>query len=401
MKLFATLCLCCVLLSAAGRKFASHSLAIGGPQRPDRRMAKSGKSKSAKSGKSKSAKSSKSSKSSKSAKAKGKSKSKSKKKSPVPKRKCKNYVEKDAVALQCSAEEGKIKDKIDFLVETTSLGAEIHIKYKHDNRTLGERTKKEEKFSIGLHSLVEYAPESEEVVTEGYDWDNSIVIQTKMLSKWNEFSDITESSGVYQFHVTTKDGTVRLTFKLSQEENEDENLSANRIKMDVDIFDFKWQQEDTLLALLSTVEAKTKIKSHTHPTKADNGKGKKFYPSDVIISFDAEGANLPYGELFWVQTAEVDENTITSEVVATSPIVDDDSNATVKSQAIAYAFLNSSKAERIYWDPETGVGYSKNDDSNSGMNDNNSSGALSFSGLAVFRNLLSVAGGALLVVSSW
>lgn len=323
----------------------------------------------------KSGKSHKSKKSSKSSKKKShKSHKSSKHKSS--KRKCKTNEHDDSVQLMCSAHEGKIKDKIDFILTTGKTGAVVQVKYKLDDKSdaneSGFHHKIKEEYEIYFSSLVEYLPVGsggDFGESQGFGWSANETVGSIDLSEWKPFSKVTkDEDGVLQFHVETEDGIARFNFKMSEEGMEGRHLSANRIKIDVTLADFPWTRDDTLVALLSRVEANTKLETHYHTSKSRShkksgtkSKSKPRHPTDVVVTYD--NASLPFGKFVWVTSADVGNGTASSEVVATSPpeheIPPEHNSEGI--QYIAFSFLNSSSADFIYWDPEAGIEYPDSD----------------------------------------
>jgi len=300
----------------------------------------------------------------------------SKKSGKSPKsRKCKKSTDDEQVELKCSADDGDIKDEIDFGLSVGLQGAVVKVKYTQNDRSndmddvtntrngiddvantenaMGDvtNTRTKEEFTVSFNRLIEYLPHNESTLSLGYDWNQDTIVKTQNLSEWEPFSSITEGEdGLMQFYVETKGGTLRLNFKLSTRESDNLELSVNRIKLDVNITDFDWQQNNTLLALISDVESKTEVSTHYQSSKLH--KREPLQPTDVTINFN--NSTQPFGEFFWVTQADIGNGTETSEVKATSP---EHLGEDTSSQPIAFSFLNSNDASTIYWDPEAGVGY--------------------------------------------
>lgn len=328
------------------------------------RTSSKGGSKSSKGG-SKSGKGSKSDRGSKSGKKSSKG-GKSQNKHLSLKRSCKhNYENDESVELRCAAREERIKDEIDFTLSTGEEGAVVQVKYIFNDKSPRMNRKVEEEYEIYFSNLVEYAPNltSGDSESYGFGWNENEVVQTINLSEWRPFSRITkDDDGVWQFYVETKDGTARFSFNLSEDGMEGRHLSSSCIKIDVTLADFPWKEKNTFVALLSRVEANTKLKTHykgSRSKKSKSGKrskGEATHPTDVEISFDE--ATLPLGTFMWAKTADVNDSPDGSEVVATSPSDDKIPQGTDESvQYIAFSFLDSDEAEFIYWDPEAGVVY--------------------------------------------
>lgn len=305
-----------------------------------------------------------------------------------------------------------------------------HDDHNHDGYV---HTKIEGQYNVIYSRLIEYLP-ANDTDELGFSWDEGDIVQDLRLSLWNGFSQTqdSEDGSELSFHVTTEDEYALFNFTLSRVDDDaddnrqllsgddddgDRRRSSDTMKIDARFDNFPWKRNDTYLALISSVEATTEISSHEH-----NGKGKKekkkareleeaivdegeaeaekdeeskdkpkkkpkiMKPSDAIVTFNVDDAvkdYLPFGQYTWVPNAEITDMQSRSsnlEVVATSP-VDNRNDGDNTKKFIAYSFIDSSEARRIYWDPSAGVGY--NDET---------SGAFSFGmGRGIACTLLCVA----------
>jgi len=312
----------------------------------------------------------KSNKSSKGSTSKGGSKmSKGSKSHKSPKaRRCKYYGTEDSVEMKCTANEGGLKDQIYFDLKTGSEGVVIQVRYKLDDKSdKGVHQKVEEEYEVYFSNLIEYLPDgvSGDSESYGFGWSEEEMRQSIDLAEWKPFSGIMkDDDGVLSFYVETEDGIARFNFKLREEGMAGRHLSANHLKVDVTISDFPWEEDDTLVGLLSSVEANTELKTHYHASKSrsNKSKSKAKHPTDVEISF--ENATLPFGKFVWVTSADVDNSANSSEVIATSPpehLIPPNTGDNM--QFLAFSFLNSSEADTVYWDPDVGVGYAEEETS--------------------------------------
>jgi hypothetical protein len=184
------------------------------------------------------------------------------------------------------------------------------------------------------------------------------------------FSEVvTTNDDTFTFTISTTDGVAMFTFTISQGDD-NEALTANKMKIDFELVGYPWVRDDTYVALLSTVESEKEIEIEYEDDD-------KKYSEDVLISFgDAIGGTgvVPFGEYTWAKDAQVlginglnetmgnqtiglmqgalDEDTESIQVVATTP--------SDGSDRLAFSFVGraAQMASDIYWDPETGIGYS-------------------------------------------
>jgi len=236
----------------------------------------------------------------------------------VSERECEQSFKGDEVKAECSAKEGKVKDKIKFVVQAKK-GCEVEVTYTGKNETDVVETEIEQNFVINCHSLVEYVPNNTETGDEmdlGYDFGDEVVYEIPF-DEWTAFSEITQDeSGVSHFHVTTEDNAARFDFHLSQKEDAVRDFSANSIKIDFSIANYTWMQNDTLLALICTIEAETEIEVDYEESKeskddeetddADKGDGKE---GDDDTKADAkEKKDSEEGEDAVENETEIDED---------------------------------------------------------------------------------------------
>jgi hypothetical protein len=238
-------------------------------------------------------------------------------------------------------------------------------------------------YEVIFDSIVEYRKNSTDSAEKSYDWDKDVIIQTVFLSNWESFSEVTDEADgiVSRFSVASMDGHVNFNFIVSRADKGDNDMTANKMKIDFRLVDFPWMHNDTYVALFSTVESTRKVDveydddiDETSPPPASR------IARDVMISFeeaqDAVGV-IPFGEYTWEQTAEVIETfsnettaiqrsdieqvgiPTTISVVATSPTYLE--NTASSQQWIAFSFVGDAaiSASNIYWDPEAGIGYSE------------------------------------------
>ena len=291
------------------------------------------------------------------------------------------------------------------------------MEYKNEIQMDDTETETKTKFELLFQELVEYvkSPDSEED-SDAYDWDQDEIVQSFPLTQWTEIPGINDDGVEAYFTATSVSvggGTAAFNFTISRAD-QGERLTANSMKIDVNIVDFPWSRSDSYVALLSSLESEKKVKVE-YETEATVGKGKK--AKDVSISFGEDMAETfgfnTYGQYTWANEAEatgivavddsdfngtvvmgrqggaggnvimVENETSTIEVIATSPVLAEDDDGRI--QRIAYSFVGSEAqgAADIYWDPEAGVGY---ESGAAGSIGSTSSGVLmGFAGTAIWR----------------
>lgn len=208
--------------------------------------------------------------------------------------------------------------------------------------------------------------------SQAYDWENDNVVQDIALLSWGNFSDVMDDADgvVSTFSVSTPDDVVSFAFHISRADN-GADITANKMKFDIQLKDFQWAESDSYVALICSVESKKKVEVDFEDLEQDDvsaiesgkqGKGHK-KAKDVRISFEdaVDGIGfVPFGEYTWADNAVVIDPNATStssdatiEVVATSP---SDSSSGSK---IAFSFIGDAaqSASDIFWDPEAGINY--------------------------------------------
>jgi hypothetical protein len=270
----------------------------------------------------------------------------------------------------------ELKDKINFKISTRESGLGVTVHYESEiEAAAGVKNETATEYEVIYTSIVEYRKASSDSTDTAYDWGNDTIVQELSLANWGSFSEVTDiaDGDVSHFSVVSSledtPGHVNFNFTVTRA-SQDENSSANKMKIDFSLVDFPWVSNDTYVALLTTVESKQKVhvKYHDKESMDPTGPAGPKKPEDVAITFDqaqdAVGV-IPFGEYTWEVTAEatVGEETSTPttiSVVATSPQTDLVDTPNPAQQWIAFSFVGDGamSASNIYWDPETGVGYS-------------------------------------------
>jgi len=270
--------------------------------------------------------------------------------------------------------------------------------------SLEGKSKMEIDFDVLFSKLIEYVPNQEEL-DSGYTFtEETPVVQTFNLKEWSDFQGIDGMSDILDdgisFNIKTADNKAMFRFTLDTSVKPETGLSANNMKIDLEVEDFPWSRNDTFLALVSSIQSEKKIKTAARRGRKPKGvvdqdinaivadyaqKGRKGNLAMAIPFGQLAGDNSsPFGEVMYVEQAEVttlesrnrflketDNNSMeTSDtaqsndnyemvakdifVVASSPPT---VNAAEKREQIAFSFINSNNAQKVFWDPEVGVGY--------------------------------------------
>lgn len=195
------------------------------------------------------------------------------------------------------------------------------------------------------------------------------------MDKWDELSAVQSNGSLLTFSATV--GVATFNFTIAQTDSADS--STNKMKIDFLLENYPWNETgDTSIALVSHIETERKTKTETE--------GGSDLVSDVLIDFadavDSVGF-VPFGEYTWASTAEAtvataafDDLNGTDVMIARSgnltngretttiSVVASTSNSTGGGsgdstfQEIAFSFVGAGKgADRIFWDPEAGIGY--------------------------------------------
>jgi hypothetical protein len=98
-----------------------------------------------------------------------------------------------------------------------------------------------------------------------YDWGNDTIVQTLSLADWESFFEVTDiaNGDVSHFSVSSfffsLGGHVDFNFTVSRASQQNENnMTANKMKIDFSLVDFPWVRDDTYDALLTAVTSKQK-----------------------------------------------------------------------------------------------------------------------------------------------
>lgn len=249
-------------------------------------------------------------------------------------------------------------------------------------------TETETKYTLVYDRIIEYrkvgsAPDGH------YEWDVDEIVNTWPMDTWNDLSAVATDGNLLTF--SASDGVASFTFTIAQAESVD--LTANKMKIDFLLESYPWDASgDTYVALVSHIETERET-----GTEGEDGTD---VVEDVMISFnevvDTRGF-IPFGEYSWAKTAEatrssnatmgegdgqiqversgenttdgigLSSTTTTINVVASSAPQTQTAEAGTTFQEIAFSFVGAAQgADRIFWDPEAGVGYADDGSSAAG-----------------------------------
>lgn len=209
-----------------------------------------------------------------------------------------------------------------------------------------------------------------------YEWGVDEVVAEWSMDTWDSLSPLEDDGNLLKFSAT--DGIATFSFTIAQTDSAD--ITTNKMKIDFLLENYPWDaMGDTYIALVSHVETEQKTE-----TDID---GEDDIVSEVLIDFEQAAGTVgfvPFGEYTWASTAEasrtianateVDEGvsvermgedpdsmsiiTRTVDVVASYSPNPRTAEAGSTFNEIAFSFVGDAQgADRIFWDPEAGVGY--------------------------------------------
>ena len=264
----------------------------------------------------------------------------------------------------------KIEDEIKFKVGATK-GDFLKIKVEYETEVEDLATDAEEEietqYTIVYDRILEYR-NSHDGNDENYEWDE--VVNEWPLNMWDTLSELETDGDLLKF--SASDGIATFSFTIAQTDSMD--LTTNKMKIDFLLENYPWDASgDTFVALVSHIETE-------RTTELDRGYGGgEDEVTEAVIDFqeavDTIGF-IPFGDYSWEKTAEattfgtseivvngtdnfdglvgLSDVTETIAVIASSAPTTDNSKYT----EIAFSFVGAAQgADRIYWDPEAGVGY--------------------------------------------
>ena len=287
----------------------------------------------------------------------------------------------DEVEFECksitSDSMSDIEDELKFKVRASSGDyLKITVKYETEVETAQSETETDTQYTVVYDRLIEYRKVGT-AQNNHYEWDIDEVVAEWPLNNWDPLSDIqTTADNRTTFSATSE--MVTFTFTISQTDSDD--LTTNKMKIDFLLENYPWDSSgNTYVALISRIETEREIETDTNDGEDQ--------VSDVLISFkdavDTIGF-VPFGEYSWATTAEatvaaiptgMDDSNSTNVMIqrsssngqnltTTISVIASKSSSTVGTSAdstleeIAFSFVGAGQgANRIFWDPEAGIGY--------------------------------------------
>jgi hypothetical protein len=302
--------------------------------------------------------------------------------------------------LQSSSETNIIEDKLKFKVRVADNGVVIKVSLEQEAETETTETELEIGFDVRFDKLIEYKKGRvvEEVDAEdkedseptavarqaggggggGSHYDNAYqfgqdtIIQEFDLSDWSGLSPVAESgSGNLLTFNATSFGVAEFAFTIAQAT--EGAISANSMKIDVTIEDFPWMESGSFLALISHVDTEYDVEVEDDSESSEDGSDTPVADAamggQANINFSQIGGLLGYeafGRYSWAPTAEATTATnstdgrelqVTDTIQVIATIKEGDEGQSKQDIAFSFVGAGASGADRIYWDPETGVGY--------------------------------------------
>lgn len=252
------------------------------------------------------------------------------------------------------------------------------------------------KYTLVYDRLIEYRKNGT-ASDQHFEWGVDEIVAEYPMDKWDELTAVETNGDLLTFSATV--GMATFNFTITQTDTTD--ITTNKMKIDFLLENYPWAESgDTYIALVSHIETERKTKTGRDGPASDR-------VSDVLIDFEEAAQTfgfVPFGEYTWASTAEATVSTtaagdlngteimmersanasstnstgnftsagtignFTSSRTATISVVASSSNRTDEGpgarpdntnfQEIAFSFVGAGKgAERIFWDPEAGIGY--------------------------------------------
>jgi hypothetical protein len=244
-------------------------------------------------------------------------------------------------------------------------------------------TETETQYTLVYDRILEYRKVGD-AVDDHYEWGIDQVVAEWSMDTWDTLTPLEDDGNLLTF--SASDGVATFSFTIAQSDSLD--LTTNKIKIDFLLENYPWDASgDTFVALVSHIETE-------RTTEIEGGAGGNDVVSEVLIDFreavDTIGF-VPFGDYSWATTAEatvfvsggaVDNNTTETggDAIAIQRIVDAENSTGIvgrsntqtisviassapttadsKYTEIAFSFVGAAQgADRIFWDPEVGVGY--------------------------------------------
>jgi hypothetical protein len=274
-----------------------------------------------------------------------------------------------------------INDKLKFKVRPDGGGLVVKVSLEQETESETMETEVETGFAVRFDKLYEYRKQTTSGIMtrsasdDAYQFGTDEIVQEWDLDEWTDISGVTTDGDLLKFSATAL-GIAKFGFTIAQSDSAD--ISANRMKIDFTLDGYNWTSDDTFLALISHIETENDVKVKDE-NEENEGEDADMAQTATEANIDfSKVSNLmgysAFGTYSWVPTAEATTSTNTTDgrflevtetvnVVATTAAED----VGMAKQNIAFSFLTRG-ANKIYWDPEAGVGYNvEGSSANSGV----------------------------------
>jgi len=243
--------------------------------------------------------------------------------------------------LHAVAQDSTFHDEFRFSMQTSNSDHTIFNTDLHYSAQSGVN-KTEMHFQFQLYQIVEFPSSNPNIIYDITSKAISTWPSPNQHQKWTDWSGETEIiDGVILRKWTKSDGVVTVRCSIAEAiiKNANMNVGPNHVKIDIEIHNYPYQQPNgTRLGLYSTVQSKTKVRSH------DKGQHNFIFNDET---------GLPSGMLAWVPEISIDNTSATAPVVALS--YQDNAN-----WEIYYTFVTPQDQIHpadIVWDPSVGLDY--------------------------------------------
>jgi len=225
----------------------------------------------------------------------------------------------------------------------------------------------ETEFRVKFTELVEYL---ESGATPGFQAGEDTLVQTYTDASWGAWTNdaVSDTAGYFQSTVATLDGVLGFTVYAtgSPVSMANFNITSNKVKFDVNIASFPFQETGSYLALVSKLEsddADAEFENHGGDENDDSDDEEDSSTSSTSTvevwgddnddeedrTFKVSKATSSISGFFtWVQTVEVVDAFGTSRTANVLTTIDTAENN-------MYFTFNVSSPQSIFWDPEIGA----------------------------------------------
>jgi len=174
----------------------------------------------------------------------------------------------DEVEFQCKAKteiasedaSSKLEDEVKFKVSLKdSNQLHVEVKYEQETETNVTEIETESKYKVRFERLVEYQKSVNSTLPEAYDFEQDVIVKETPLVMSGMLSEVVWlNNDTYLFSISSLDGVATFTFHIftgaSGDSNSTDVMTANKMKIDLELVDYPWESNDTDIALISTIE---------------------------------------------------------------------------------------------------------------------------------------------------